>query len=114
MSIKLDKNIPAFDELIQKGVFVIDKNRAEKQDIRALRIGILNLMPEKEKTETEIFRMIGNSPLQLEPVLIKTKSYKSKNTKKAILKIFISHLMKQKKKNLNSQNCSTSFKKSKI
>jgi len=102
MSIKLDKNIPAFDELIQKGVFVIDKNRAEKQDIRALQIGILNLMPEKEKTETEIFRMIGNSPLQLEPVLIKTKSYESKNTKKSHLENFYITFDEAKKKGLDA------------
>ena len=55
------------------------EQEAEKQEIRPIRIGILNLMPAKEITETQIFRMIGNSPIQIEPVLIKIKSYSPKN-----------------------------------
>lgn len=83
MPIKLPKDIPAFKVLQDKNVFVIDDKRAETQEIRPLRIGILNLMPTKEATETQILRMIGDSPIQLEPVLIKTKSYEAKNAPKS-------------------------------
>ena len=79
MPLKIPQNIPAFEILKKKNVFVISKERAETQDIRPLKIGIFNLMPSKEITETQIFRMIANSPLQIEIVLIKTKSYQPKN-----------------------------------
>ena len=88
MPIKIPKDIPAFKILEEKNVFVMDTERAENQDIRPLKIGILNLMPEKETTETQLFRMIGNSPLQIEPVLIKTTSYTPQNVSSLHLEKF--------------------------
>ncbi|MDH3324685.1 MAG: homoserine O-succinyltransferase, partial [Candidatus Peregrinibacteria bacterium] len=88
MPIKLPNQLPAFDILKNKKVFVMDKDRAEHQDIRPLKIGLFNLMPTKEVTETQIFRMIGNSPLQIEPILIRTESYTPKNTSQNYLNDF--------------------------
>ncbi len=88
MPINISKNLPAYTILQEKGVFVISKSRAQSQDIRPLRIGILNLMPLKEVAEAQIMRMIGNGPLQIEPVLIQTKSYRPKNTASSHLKSF--------------------------
>lgn len=97
MPIIIKKSNPAFPILKAKNVFVMDTKRAETQEIRPLKIGILNLMPTKEKTATQLFRMIGNSPLQIEPILIKTASYESKNTSQSHLKQFyttFSHIKK--------------------
>ena len=79
MPIKIDKNLPAYTVLKDNGVFVMSLDRAETQEIRPLRIGILNLMPKKEETEAQLFAMIGDTPLQVEPVLIKVSSYTPKN-----------------------------------
>lgn len=85
MPIKLDKKLPAYKILQKRGVFVMSTERAETQDIRPLRIGLLNLMPKKEETEIQIFSAIGDTPLQVEPILIRTASYTPKN-------VSISHL----------------------
>lgn len=76
MPIKLPKGIPAAETLSNEHVFFMTEERAFKQDIRALKILILNLMPDKITTETQLFRMLGNSPLQVEPSLIYTASYR--------------------------------------
>jgi len=101
MPIKLPKDIPAFKILQEKNVFVMDEKRAKSQEIRPLRIGIVNLMPTKEETETQIFRMIGGSPIQLEPVLIKMKTYESKNTSKSHMDKFYVYFDEVKKKGLD-------------
>lgn len=101
MPIKLPKDIPAFKILRSKNVFVMDKKRAEKQEIRPIKIGIVNLMPTKEETETQIFRMIGGSPIQLEPILIKTKSYASKNVSKSHMDKFYVDFETAKKNGLD-------------
>lgn len=80
MPIKIPDRLPAKEILIKENIFVMDENRADKQDIRPLRIAILNLMPTKIKTETQLFRLIGNTALQVEPVLVHMNSHKSKNT----------------------------------
>ncbi len=80
MPIKIPKSLPAFKILQEKKVSVMDIDRAEHQDIRPLKIGIINLMPTKEQTEAQLMRMVGNSPLQIEPVLIRMASYNPKNT----------------------------------
>ena len=80
MPIKIPNNLPASETLNHENIFVMNEERAFHQDIRPLKIAILNLMPLKITTETQILRLIGNSPLQIEIVLIHPKSYQSKNT----------------------------------
>lgn len=80
MPIKIPDHLPAKDILIKENIFVMDETVAYRQDIRPLRIAILNLMPTKQTTEAQILRLIGNTPLQVEFVLLHTKSYVSKNT----------------------------------
>ena len=79
MPIKIPDNLPAVKTLTDENIFVMTENRAISQDIRPLRILILNLMPKKIETETQFARLLGNSPLQVEMELIHTKSHQSKN-----------------------------------
>ena len=80
MPIKIPHTLPARAILQSENVFVIDDERALHQDIRTLRVAILNLMPTKIATETQLLRLLGNTPLQVEVVLLRTASHKSKNT----------------------------------
>ncbi|HET7831345.1 MAG TPA: homoserine O-succinyltransferase [Gallionella sp.] len=80
MPIKIPRTLPAFDILQRENVFVIDDERALHQDIRSLRVAILNLMPTKIATETQLLRLLGNTPLQVEVVLLRTASYEARNT----------------------------------
>ena len=80
MPIKLQKELPAVKILENENIFVMTEERAIKQDIRPLKILILNLMPTKVDTETQLSRLLGNTPLQVEIELIHTESHKSKNT----------------------------------
>lgn len=79
MPIKIPNELPAVDILKQENIFVMSELRAMSQDIRPLKILVLNLMPTKIATETQLSRLLGNTPLQIEMELIHTKSYKSKN-----------------------------------
>ncbi len=80
MPVRVPDNLPAVSTLHSENIFVMDEARASAQDIRPLRIAILNLMPTKEVTETQLLRIIGNTPLQVEVVLLRTASHRSKNT----------------------------------
>ena len=80
MPIRIPDDLPAKKTLLEEGVLVISEHDAIRQDIRPLRIAMLNLMPEKIKTETQISRLIGASPLQVEMTLITTSSYVPTNT----------------------------------
>ena len=80
MPIKLPSDLPAFDVLTNEGVMVMEEGRAARQDIRPLRIGLLNLMPKKIQTETQFARLIGATPLQIELSLIRMTEHLSKNT----------------------------------
>jgi homoserine O-succinyltransferase len=80
MPIKIPNHLPAKEILNNENVFVMDENKAFHQDIRPLRIVILNLMPTKETTETQILRLLANTPLQVEFVLLHPKTHTSKNT----------------------------------
>jgi homoserine O-succinyltransferase len=80
MPIKIPDHLPAKEILNNENIFVIDENEAFHQDIRPLRIVILNLMPTKEMTETQILRLLANTPLQVEFVLLHPKTHTSKNT----------------------------------
>ena len=80
MPIKIPDNLPAKEILHKENIFIMDESIAFHQDIRPLRIVILNLMPTKESTETQILRLLGNTPLQVEFVLLHPESHVSKNT----------------------------------
>ncbi|GGG75473.1 homoserine O-acetyltransferase MetA [Paenibacillus radicis (ex Gao et al. 2016)] len=80
MPIKVPDHLPAKEVLNNENIFVMDESTAYHQDIRPLRIVILNLMPTKETTETQLLRLIGNTPLQVEAVLLHPKTHTSKNT----------------------------------
>ncbi len=80
MPIKIPNLLPATQTLHEENIFVITENRAITQDIRPLRIVMLNLMPQKIVTETQIARLIGNTPLQVELELLQTATHKSKHT----------------------------------
>lgn len=88
MPIIIPKDLPAFEILKSENIFVIDENRAITQDIRALNLAIVNLMPTKEKTETQLLRRIANTSLQVNVDFIKTKTYESKNVCKKHLERF--------------------------
>ncbi|MBE7047981.1 MAG: homoserine O-succinyltransferase [Ruminococcaceae bacterium] len=79
MPIKIPNRLPATKTLTEENIFVITETRALTQDIRPLKIAILNLMPTKIETETQLARLLGNTPLQVELTLLHTESYKSKN-----------------------------------
>jgi len=80
MPIKLPETLPAFDVLTHEGVMVMSEQAAARQDIRPLRIGLLNLMPKKIQTETQFARLIGATPLQIEFSLIRMSEHETKNT----------------------------------
>ena len=80
MPIKIPDQLPAFQTLIAEGVAVMTDSEAVRQDIRPLQIGLLNLMPNKIKTEIQIARLVGASPLQVELSLVRIGGHKSKNT----------------------------------
>ncbi|MCM3566866.1 homoserine O-succinyltransferase [Neobacillus mesonae] len=88
MPINIPKLLPARATLEQENIFIMDDERATRQDIRPLNILILNLMPEKEKAETQLLRLLGNSPLQINVNFLKTSSYESTHTSKQHLEQF--------------------------
>ena len=80
MPITLPETLPAYDVLTREGVNVMSDTRAARQDIRPLRIGLLNLMPKKIQTETQFARLIGATPLQIELSLIRMSEHQSRHT----------------------------------
>ena len=82
MPIKIPNNLPAVDILAKENNFVMDENRALSQDIRPLKFIIINLMPTKIETETQLLRLLSNTPLQMEVTFLKMASYVSKNVSK--------------------------------
>lgn len=88
MPLTLPDRLPAIDLLKQENIFVMDNTRATSQDIRPLRIAVLNLMPLKITTETDLIRLLSNSPLQIELSFMKVKSHTSKNTPVEHMKAF--------------------------
>lgn len=99
MPLNLPDKLPAIELLKKENIFVIDTSRANEQDIRPLRIVILNLMPLKITTETDLIRLLSNTPLQLEIKFMKLKSHTSKNTPIEHMKAFYEdfELMKDEK-----------------
>ncbi len=88
MPLRLPDKLPAIDLLKDENIFVLADSRANTQDIRPLRIVILNLMPLKITTETDLIRILSNSPLQLEIQFMKVKAHTSKNTPIEHMKAF--------------------------
>ena len=80
MPIKIPDQLPAAKILQEENIFVMHETRAIHQDIRPLNIVILNLMPNKIATETQLLRVLGNTPLQVDVSLIHPKTHQSKNT----------------------------------
>ncbi len=80
MPIKIANNLPARKTLEAENIFAMTEKRALTQDIRPLKIAVVNLMPTKITTESQLLRLLGNSPLQVDIELVKTQSYQSKNT----------------------------------
>src|SRR5512144_852885 len=80
MPVKIPNTLPARAILENENVFVMGEDRAVHQDIRSLKVAILNLMPTKIATETQLLRLLGNSALQVEVTLLHTATYESKNT----------------------------------
>ncbi|MBE5935423.1 MAG: homoserine O-succinyltransferase [Lachnospiraceae bacterium] len=99
--IKINDNLPAKILLEEENIFLMDKDRADSQDIRPLKIAILNLMPLKEDTEVQLLRCLSNSALQLDVSLLKTKTYVGKNTSTAHLDKFYYHFEDIKDKKLD-------------
>lgn len=91
MPIKIPDNLPAAEILSKENIFIMSEDRAAHQDIRPLKIAILNLMPTKIVTETQILRLLGNSPLQVEIELLHPKTHKCKNTPEEHLTAFYKH-----------------------
>ena len=81
-------HLPAQAELLKEDIFIMGKSRATAQDIRPIKVAILNLMPNKAETETQILRALSNTPIQVDIDLIQTESYQSKNTEKQHLELF--------------------------
>ena len=79
MPIKIPNKLPAVQALAEENIFVMTETRAISQDIRPLKLLVLNLMPTKIVTETQLARLLGNTPLQIEMELLHTKSHKAKN-----------------------------------
>ncbi len=82
MPIKIPGQLPAKEILEQENIFVMDEERAINQNIRPLNILILNLMPEKEKTEVQLLRLLGNTPIQVNITFLRLTTHNSKNTSK--------------------------------
>ena len=88
MPIKIQSDLPACSILEKENIFVMTEKRAMTQDIRPLKIAIVNLMPTKEVTETQLLRLLGNTPLQIEISLVRMENHQSKNTVKDYLDKF--------------------------
>ena len=88
MPIKVQSNLPAKKILEDENIFMMDEKRALSQDIRPLKIAILNLMPLKEDTEVQLLRSLSNTPLQLDVTFLTTSTYVGKNTATSHLDTF--------------------------
>jgi len=88
MPIRIPNDLPAKKILLDEGIAVMDSTRAQRQDIRPLQIGLLNLMPNKQRTETQFARLIGSTPLQIDLTLVRISDHASKNTSEEYLKSF--------------------------
>jgi homoserine O-succinyltransferase len=102
MSIIIPDQLPARETLRNENVFVMSQQRATHQDIRPLQIAILNLMPTKIVTETQLLRLLGNTPLQVEVTLLRTRSHQSKNTPEEHLLAFYQTFPQVRRRNFDA------------
>ena len=79
MPINIPNNLPAFSTLVNENIFVMSDEKASRRDIRPLKVAIVNLMPTKIVTETQLLRLLSNTPLQVDITLIKTETHNPKN-----------------------------------
>ena len=101
MPIKIPNSLPAAQTLKSENIFVMDETRAHTQDIRPLRIGLLNLMPTKIATETQLARLLSNTPLQVELELIAVENHVPKNTPAEHMIAFYKHFSDIKDQNFD-------------
>ena len=101
MPIKIPNELPAYKTLTNENIFIMDENRAVSQDIRPLKIAIVNLMPTKIDTETQLMRLLGNTALQVEVTLLHTKTHLSKNTSREHLTAFYKTFYDVKEENFD-------------
>ncbi|MBR1458249.1 MAG: homoserine O-succinyltransferase, partial [Oscillospiraceae bacterium] len=87
MPIRIPENLPAYDTLVKENIFVMPRTRAEHQDIRPLKVLLLNLMPKKIETETQLMRLLSNTPLQVDVELLQVE-HVSRNTSAKHLETF--------------------------
>ena len=99
MPIKVPNTLPAIEILQKENIFVMDETRAISQDIRELKIAILNLMPVKQETEVQLLRLLSNTPLQMDVTLVRPLSHESKNTSKEYLRTFYKTFQEIKEQN---------------
>src|SRR5690554_5429504 len=88
MPVKIPNNLPAIELLKKENIFVMNDLRADAQDIRPMRVLILNLMPLKISAETDFIRLLSNNPLQVEVEFLRLDTYTPKNTPKEHLEVF--------------------------
>ncbi len=88
MPIRVQNDLPVKEILESENIFVMDEHRATHQDIRPIKIGLLNLMPLKEETELQILRSLSNTPLQVDVTFVAVASHQSKKTSKSHLNKF--------------------------
>jgi len=101
MPIRIPDNLPARQILESEGVYLVDSTRAARQDIRPLQIGLLNLMPNKQRTELQFTRLIGATPLQVDLTLIRLSEHTSKNTSEDYLNTFYKKWEEIREKNFD-------------
>ena len=80
MPIRVPNQLPAAQVLQKENIFIMDEECAIRQDIRELKIALLNLMPVKQDTEVQLLRLLGNTPLQIDITLLRPATHESKNT----------------------------------
>ncbi|MDR2660387.1 MAG: homoserine O-succinyltransferase [Spirochaetaceae bacterium] len=98
MPINIPQDLPAFSELVRENVFVMASERAGKQDIRPMKVAIVNLMPTTVTTEIQLLRLLGNTPLQVDITLLRMDSHETHNAPPGHLERFYSSIAKIKKK----------------
>ena len=98
MPIRIQSDLPAKEILEKENIFVMDENRAMHQDIRPIKIGILNLMPLKEETELQLLRSLSNTPLQVDVTFVAVSSHESKNTAQSHINKFYEPFCEVKKR----------------
>ena len=92
MPICISPELPAYQALLNEHIFVMDSDRAAHQDIRPLRILVLNIMPKKLETELQLLRLLSNTPIQVDISLLRMESHVSKNTSQSHMDAFYTTL----------------------